>query len=172
MPKIDTEDFEIIAFGGILDVESFGSNTVVGARFAYHVTEDFFVEASYAKSEVDGKNFELLNNVVLFGNQNGNKADIDYYSGSLGYNILPGEVFIGENIAMSSSFYLIAGIGNLDFGGEDEFIYHAGLGLRVLPTDWLSLRIDIRDYIFETDVLGENEFTHNIEATFNVGIFF
>ncbi len=168
VPKIDTEDFEITAFYGILDIEDFGSEPVYGARFAYHVTEDFFVEATYAESEISDESFRRLG-LPLFQQEN---EDVEYYALSVGYNIFPGEVFLGRDIALSSSFYLIAGVGNVEFIGEDEFAYHIGFGLKILPTDWLSTRIDVRDYIYETDLLGENEFTHNLEATFNIGIFF
>ena len=43
-PKIETENFEVGAFAGILGIEDFGTNTVYGVRLAYHITEDFFVE--------------------------------------------------------------------------------------------------------------------------------
>ena len=168
VPKIDTEDFEISAFYGILDIEDFGSEAVYGVRLAYHVTEDFFVEASYAESEVSDDSFRRLG-LPLFQQET---EDVEYYALSIGYNIFPGEVFLGRDIALSSSFYLIAGVGNVEFISEDEFAYHIGIGLKILPTDWLSTRIDVRDYIYETDLLGENEFTHNIEATFNIGVFF
>ena len=168
VPKIDTEDFEITAFYGVLDVEDFGSEPVVGIRAAYHVTEDFFVEATYAESEVKDESFRRLG-LPLFPQET---QDVEYYALSIGYNVLPGEVFLGRDIAMSSTFYVLAGVGNVEFIEEDEFAYHFGLGLKVLPTDWLSVRFDVRDYIYETDLLGENEFTHNLEASFNLGVFF
>ena len=168
VPKIDTEDFEITAFYGVLDVEDFGSEPVYGIRAAYHVTEDFFVEATYGESEVSDDSFRRLG-LPLFPQET---QDVEYYALSVGYNIFPGEVFLGRNIAMSSAFYILAGVGNVEFIDEDEFAYHFGAGIKILPTDWLSARIDFRDYIYETDLLGENEFTHNLEASFNLGIFF
>ena len=168
VPKIDTEDFEVTAFYGVLDIEDFGSEPVYGIRAAYHVTEDFFVEATYGESEVSDESFRRLG-LPLFPQQT---QDVEYYALSVAYNIFPGEVFLGRNIAMSSSFYILAGVGNVEFIDEDEFAYHFGAGIKILPTDWLSARIDFRDYIYETDFLGENEFTHNLEATFNLGIFF
>ncbi|MFK7794316.1 MAG: outer membrane beta-barrel domain-containing protein [Gammaproteobacteria bacterium] len=168
VPKIDTEDFEITAFYGVLDIEDFGSEPVIGIRAAYHVTEDFFVEATYAESEVNDESFRRLG-LPLFPQET---QDVEYYALSIGYNVLPGEVFLGSDIAMSSSFYVLAGVGNVEFIEEDEFAYHVGVGLKVLPTDWLSVRFDFRDYIYETDLLGENEFTHNLEATLNIGVFF
>ena len=44
-----------------------------------------------------------------------------YYNLSLGYNFLPGEVFIGRNLAMTSALYLIGGIGTVKFGGDQNF---------------------------------------------------
>lgn len=168
VPKIDTEDFEITAFYGVLDVEDFGSEPVYGIRAAYHVTEDFFIEATYGESEVSDDSFRRLG-LPLFPQET---QDVEYYALSIAYNILPGEVFLGRNAALSSAFYILAGVGNVEFINEDEFAYHFGAGIKILPTDWLSMRIDFRDYIYETDLLGENEFTHNLEASFNLGVFF
>ena len=44
--------------------------------------------------------------------------------------------------------------------------------MKVLPKDWLSLRVDVRDIVYETDLLGDNEFTNNFEITGNIGVFF
>ena len=41
--KIDNENFEIGAYGGMMNIEDFGSQPVYGARVGYHVTEDFFL---------------------------------------------------------------------------------------------------------------------------------
>ncbi|MEM7304089.1 MAG: outer membrane beta-barrel domain-containing protein, partial [Pseudomonadota bacterium] len=135
VPKIDTEDFEITAFYGVLDVEDFGSEPVYGIRAAYHITEDFFLEGTYAESEVSDSSFRNLG-LPLFPNET---EDVEYYAVSVGYNIFPGEVFLGRNIAMSSAFYILGGVGNFKFIDEDEFTYHFGAGLKILPTDWLSV---------------------------------
>ena len=50
-PDIDSEDFEIGAFVGVMSIEDFGSNVVYGVRLAYHVTEGFFVEGSVGQTE-------------------------------------------------------------------------------------------------------------------------
>jgi len=50
---IDTEDFEIGAFAGLMNVEDFGTNLVYGARLAYHVTEYVFVEAAYGRTKTE-----------------------------------------------------------------------------------------------------------------------
>ena len=167
VPRIDTENFEITAYYGVLDVEDFGTEPSYGIRAAYHVTEDFFIEGTIGVSEASDETLENLTTFNILQDE-----DINYYSVSIGYNIFPGEIFLGQNLAMTSSFYLMFGVGNVEFNDEDEFAYNVGFGVKVLPTDWLSLRVDVRDIVYETDLLGDNEFTNNFEITGNVGVFF
>ena len=62
--KIDTEDFEIGAYIGIKSVEDFETNLVYGARLAYHVSENFFVEGTYGRTDVGETSFEKLSGGV------------------------------------------------------------------------------------------------------------
>ncbi len=167
VPRIDTENFEITAYYGVLDVEDFGTEPSYGLRAAYHITEDFFIEGAVGMSEASDETLENLTTFNILQNE-----DINYYNVSIGYNIFPGEIFLGRNFAMTSSFYLMFGVGNVEFNDEDEFAYNVGFGMKVLPTDWLSLRLDVRDIVYETDLLGDNEFTNNFEITANIGVFF
>jgi outer membrane beta-barrel protein len=47
-----------------------------------------------------------------------------------------------------------------------------GAGYRFLLTDWIALRIDVRDHTFKSDLLGSDERKHNLEVTGGVDIFF
>ena len=167
VPRIDTENFEVTAYYGVLDVEDFGTEPAYGLRVAYHITEDFFLEGAYGLSETSDETLENLTTFNILRDE-----DITYYSVSIGYNIFPGEIFLGRNFAMTSSFYLMFGVGNVEFNDEDEFAYNVGFGMKVLPKDWLSLRVDVRDIVYETDLLGDNEFTNNFEISANIGVFF
>ncbi len=95
-----------------------------------------------------------------------------YYNLSLGYNLLPGEVFIGRNLAMTSAFYLLGGIGSVKFAGDQNFTVNFGAGYRVLPTDWLALHIDVQDLVFRSDVTGVEELKNNLQATIGATVFF
>jgi outer membrane beta-barrel protein len=169
-PKIDTEDFEIGAFAGILSIEDFGSGFVYGARIAYHVTEGFFVEGSIGQTEAGLTSYEILSGGAPL------LSDADrqytYYNLNLGYNILPGEVFVGEGRAYNTSLYLIGGIGSTRFAGDDRFTVNFGFGYRFLLTDSVALHLDFRDHLYDIDLLGEEKTTHNLESTLGVTIFF
>ena len=167
-PAIDREDFELGAFAGIMSIEDFGSDVVYGARLAYHVTEGFFVEAAVGQSEAGETSFEVLSGGATLLDD----RKLTYYNLSLGYNILPGEVFIGEGRAFNTNLYLIAGLGSTRFADDDRFTVNFGAGYRFLLTDTLALHLDFRDHLFDIDLLGEEKTVHNLEATLGITIFF
>jgi len=166
---IDSEDFEIGAFAGMMNVEDFGTNLVYGARLGYHVTEYVFVEAAYGHTGTDKTSAERFGGFQILED---NDRDLDYYNLSFGFNILPGESFIGSKWAFTSDFYIIGGVGSTSFAGEDEFTWNVGFGYKVLANDWLALRVDARDHVFDVDLLGESQTNHNLEFTGGLSIFF
>ena len=165
---IDTEDFEVGAFAGAMSVEDFGTNFVWGGRLAYHVTEYVFVEGAYGRTKTDKTSFERLSGSARVVDD----RTLQYYNISFGINILPGESFILDRWAFNSDFYLIGGVGSTNFNNEDEFTWNFGAGYKVLVNDWLALRVDVRDHIFDIDLLGESSTTHNLEFTGGVSVFF
>jgi outer membrane beta-barrel protein len=167
---IDSEDFEVGAFVGVMSIEDFGSNVVYGARAAYHITEDFFAEAAIGRTEAGDTSFETLSGgaQILTDSQ----RELTYYNLSLGYNILPGEAFIGNGHAFNSALYLIAGVGNTEFADDSHFTINVGAGYRFLVNDWVALHVDFRDHIFDSDLLGKDKTTHNLEGTAGISFFF
>ena len=167
---LDSEVFEVGVFGGMMNVEDFGSDSVSGIRAAYHVSEDFFVEGVYGQTTLGQTSFELLSGgAPLLTDE---ERDMTYYNVSVGWNIFPGESFVGGRWAFKGGLYLIAGAGSTEFGGDDRFTINAGVGYRLIATDWLALRIDVRDHYFESDLLGVMENKHNIEFSGGLTFFF
>lgn len=168
--RIDTEDFELGAYVGVLSIEDFESNVVYGARLAYHLTEDFFLEGTLGQSKAGRTSYENLSGSADLLSKD--DRDYTYYALSLGWNALPGEVFVGENRAYNSALYLVAGIGSTKFAGDDRFTVNGGFGYRVLPSDWLAVHFDVRDHIYDIDLLGEKKIVNNLEAHLGLSIFF
>jgi outer membrane beta-barrel protein len=100
------------------------------------------------------------------------EREYTYYNLLLGYNIFPGEVFMTSNLTFNSAFYLVGGVGNTNFGGENNFTTTVGTGYRIVLRDWLTWHIDFRDHIFQSDILNEDETTHNIELSTGATLFF
>jgi outer membrane beta-barrel protein len=168
--EIDTEDFELGFYAGQLSVEDFGVNTVAGLRFAYHITEGFFVELAAGQSDTELTSFERLSGAAQLLTDP--QREYSYYNLSMGYNVFPGESFIGRNRALNTSFYLIAGVGKTRFAGDDRFTVNVGAGMRLLPLDWLAIHIDVRDHILDVDLLGQEKTVNNLEAHVGLTFFF
>ena len=146
---IDTENFEAGAFVGTVSIEDFGSSLLYGARIAYHFTEDLFAEATVGSSKAGKTSYEEL-------------------SGSA----LPGEVFFGGKRAMPSAVYFTLGAGSTTFAGDDHFTVALGAGLRVLANDWIAVHLGVRDHMFDSDLLGEDKLTQNLQVSVGVIAFF
>ena len=168
--KIDTEDFEVGVFVGEMSVEDFGVNTVAGARFAYHITEGFFVELAGGATDTEETSFERLSGAAQLLTDS--ERRYNYYNLSLGYNVLPGEVFIGRGRALNTALYVIGGVGKTSFAGDDRFTVNYGVGFRILPLDWFAIHADVRDHVFDIDLLGQQKTAHNLEAHVGVTFFF
>ena len=167
--EIDTEDFEVGLYVGVISIEDFSSDTLIGARLAYHISEDFFVEANYGQATAGQTSFEVLSGGAPFLTED--ERDYSYYNLGLGYN-LNGEVFLTRNLVFNSATYFTLGAGSTEFGGDDRFTLTLGAGYRLLLTDYFALHFDVRDHIFNSEIIGEEKSTHNIEYGIGATFFF
>jgi outer membrane beta-barrel protein len=169
-PKIKAKDFEVGAYFGALSIQNFGTNPLYGVRAAYHVTEDFFLEGFGARSQAGLSSLEnVFPNITVVSNSG---RYFTYYDLDVGYNILPGEVFLGRGRAFNSALYLTVGIGDVKFAEQDQFALNFGVGYRIIITDWLAMHLDVRDHVFESNLFGVNKNVDNIEAILSLTTFF
>jgi outer membrane beta-barrel protein len=163
LPKFPSKDFEVGAFAGVYSTENFGASGIAGLRVGYHITEDFFVQANLAQTKVSDAAFrQLLPGGGIFPEE---EQKLTYYNLSAGWNILPGEGFIGANRAKATAVYLLAGIGSTKLVERRRQTMNFGLGMRMLLADRAGIHLELRDHVFSTDLLGPRQTTHNIELT-------
>ena len=167
---IDTENFEIGAFAGILNIEDFESSFLWGGKLTYHLSETFFFEANVGFAEGGETSFEkLAGDVQVLSDED---RDYRYYNINIGMNVLPGEAFLTENYAFNTNFYLIGGAGATDFAGDTRFTVNVGAGYQVLLTDSVSIHLGVREHFYRIDVLGEEKTSMNTEVSGGLSVFF
>ena len=169
VPKFPSKDFEAGLFAGTYATQNFGASAVGGLRVGYHITEDFFVEGVYAQSKV---NDEAFRQVLPGGVFPQGKETLKYYNVSVGYNVLPGEVFMGSHTAKATQVYVIGGVGSTDFNQQKRQTLNFGLGMRLMMRDWAAAQVDMRDHVFSLDLLGKRQSTQNLELTGGLTFFF
>jgi outer membrane beta-barrel protein len=169
-PHIKAKDFELGAYYGALSIQDFGTNPLYGVRAAYHVSEDIFLEGFLARSKAGTTSLEdVFPNITVVSDSG---RHFTYYDLDVGYNILPGEIFLGRGRAFNSALYVMVGMGDVKFADKDQFALNFGVGERLLITDWLALHVDVRDHIFETNLTGRTKNVDNFEATLGFTIFY
>ena len=170
LPRIPSNDFEVGLYVGSYATQNFGTSLVTGARLGYHITEDVFVEGVYAQTSISDKTYRnILPGGGIFPTET---VKLSYYNLSAGYNVLPGEVFIGRGRARASALYLIGGVGTTKFFDQSHQTFNFGLGVRVFAKDWFALQVDMRDHIYSVDLLGTRQNTNNLELTAGLTFFF
>ncbi len=169
LPKIDTESIEIGYFTGSMGFEDFGTNSVQGIFVAFHVNEDVFLLGSYGQTTIGKSTSEIINNSLMFTDA---ERKVSYYNVLLGYNLLPGEVFIGNKLAFNTDLYIVVGSGTTKFAGDDYATFVYGWGYRFLMADWLSLHLDMRNHSFIHYKFGYERSVNNLETTIGLAVFF
>jgi outer membrane beta-barrel protein len=168
--ELDTENLEIGFMTGQISVEDFGVPWFLGLRAAYHLTEYLFIEGNFGYADAGETSFESLGGGVALLTDD--ERSYMYYNLSLGYNLLPGEAFFGSSYAFNTNLYLVGGMGTTEFTGDRLFTINYGLGYQFLFNDWLSLHVQMRNYQFDIELLGEEKTSTNLQFATGLSMFF
>ena len=166
---INANDFEIGTYFGLIAIQDFGTNSLIGLTMSYHISENYFVTANIADSTIRETSFQKLTNISI---TEGNR-DYAYYDLGMGYNLFQGESFFGQNHAFNSSFYITAAVGSTKFASDSYHTLAFGFGYKVVFLDWLSVQLGAKDRLFRSDIFAEkDELFHNIELHTGINIIF
>lgn len=166
---IDNEVFELGVFAGVLNIEDFNSEFVPGLRATFRASEDYFIQYNYLQTDVSLSAYEQSQGVRFF---DGDDRTFSHYDLLVGYNIFQGE-FFPSSTASLSSLYVVAGVGETDFGGESALTYTLGLGYQVAITRRFALQFDFRDYIYTSSLItDESRSVHTTQISTGVSFLF
>ena len=164
---IRTEFIEAGLTAGVVNIEDFGSELTWGAGLTFRATEDFFLQLNYMQA--DGVDLSAAENSGGIGQfLAGSDRDFIHYDLLLGYNLFQGEFFTNDSKASHSSFYVVGGVGETEFGSENSFTFTLGLGYQVAFNRHYIMRLDMRDYIYTSSLISEDNTTNNIH--FSAGL--
>lgn len=162
---LDSEVFELGASSGVLAIQDFNSEWSFGFDATFHASEDFFLQLNYLEAEASLSSFENSQGRYFSGSD----RVFSHYNLLLGYNLFQGEFYPSEGNSTLSTFYGVAGVGNISFGGEESFSSVIGLGYKLGLSRRFNLRVDFRDYIYESNLIVDNATAHNTHFTLGFG---
>lgn len=152
---INNEVFEFGVFAGIVNIEDFGSEFAPGISATFRASEDFFIQYNYLQTDVSPSSYEK-NQGRFF---DGDDRTFTHYDLLIGYNLFQGEFFPSPPKASLSSLYVVAGVGDTEFGGESSLTYTVGIGYQVALTRRIALHFDFRDYIYRSTLISDEKRT-------------
>jgi outer membrane beta-barrel protein len=164
-----SNDFQVSMDIGGYNAGVLGTSATANVRLAYHITEDWFTEASYGQVKISDSAFrDILPGGVL----EHQFERLQTYDLAIGYNFISGEAFFGTKTAKAYQMYATGAIGNTIFNGERMQTWAYGFGTRLLWNDNWALRIDARNHLFKFDLLGERDLAQHYELSLGVSYFF
>ncbi len=165
---------EVSAMGGWFAGDLSDGAPIYGGAYTFHFTEDLGLEASYLRSR---QRYALLNALndrqPLVGLVESEDNPIQFFSGNVVWSLAYGKVrWMGGAIGRYD-FYLSLGGGATVEPGDIGLTGTGGFGMKFYLTQWLALRLDVRDFVHEQKrvALGVEKIVNDITATGGFSVF-
>jgi outer membrane beta-barrel protein len=141
---------------------------VFGFTYGYHMTEDFAVEASAAITRLTSRGGpELERTFLVLGDKPRTQMMFD---ADLVYSLAHAKMRFGGSIT-HFDFFLAAGGGVVDSAVSSGIAWNGGFGLKFFLGRAFAFRLDLRDHIFQQQLLSETFWVHDISATLGLSLF-
>jgi len=110
-----------------------------------------------------------------YGFQIGADEKLLFGQSSLSFSPIYGKISWFTWAVLNFDLYMIAGGGFVNYSGLTSgtaFMGNVGLGTRLFINEFLSTRIEFRDYIYNRNVGNATEITHNFALTAGISVLF
>jgi outer membrane beta-barrel protein len=163
---------EIAPMGGWYAADAAEGAPIYGGAYTFHFTEELGLEASYLRSQ---RRFAFLEAI---GERQAGLIDVvpettpvNMFMGHVVWSIAYGKVrWFGGPIGRLD-FYLSLGAGSVDDGETQGLAGSGGFGLKFHLTQWLLLRLDVRDQVRKVQLpLGQDRIVNDILLTSGLGV--
>jgi outer membrane beta-barrel protein len=162
-----TNRHELGVRGGQYVSDLFDATSVLGAFYAYHLTEDFAVEASGAITKVTSTGEPELERVFsVLGDPN--RRALLFFA-NLEWAPLHAKLQSGASI-VHFDVYLTGGAGVVDSVLSSGVAGDAGFGFMVFLGRAAALRLEVRDHIYRQQLLSRKLLVNDVAATVGLSV--
>lgn len=144
-----------IGFGGIFNNNGYA---LVTGQYTYHLFENLGIEAGLGG----------------WGFQFGDDDRLLFYQGSVAFSPLYGKMSFFTWSVVSFDTYFVAGAGIVNYKGAHSgsgFMGNVGIGQRFFVNEFLSLKVEFRDYLYNQNrQVGESRIIQNFALTAGLSV--
>jgi outer membrane beta-barrel protein len=163
-----TNRHELTVQGGYYVSDLFDGTYVLGGAYAYHMTEDFAIEASGAWTRIASSSAaELERTFSLLGNKDRRSLLFD---ADLVWDPAHGKLRLGGAIR-HFDLYVAVGAGVVDSVLASDIAANLGVGLKFFFGRAIAIRIDIRDHAYRQQLLARKEWVNDMTTMIGVAVF-
>jgi len=162
-----TNRHEIAVRGGHYVSDLFDATPVVGLAYAYHLTEDFAVEASGAYTRITSAGGPELERT--FSVLEGRTRRALLFATNLVWAPLHAKLQSGASI-LHFDVYATAGAGVVDSALSSGVAGNGGFGFMFLAGRALAFRFDVRDYVYRQQLLTRKVVVNDLAVTLGLSV--
>ena len=165
---LQTNRHELTFLGGYYVSDLFDATYILGGAYAYHMTEDFAVEASGAWTHLTSAGGpELERTFSLLAGKSRRELLFD---ADLVWDPAHGKLRLGGSIR-HFDVYVAAGAGVVDSVLSSDIAGNGGLGLKFFLGRAMAVRIDVRDHVYRQQLLTRKEWVNDVTTMLGFSLF-
>jgi outer membrane beta-barrel protein len=149
-------------------VRSVPMTGIFGFSYGYHMTEDFAVEATAAVTVLTSRGGPELERT--FAVLQGKPRRQLMFDADLVYSLAHAKMRFGGSIT-HLDLYLAAGGGIVDSAVSSGVAGNGGFGMKFFLGHAFAIRFDLRDHVFQQELLGERLIVNDISATLGLSLY-
>ncbi len=158
---------ELVAHGGLFGADLLSSSYLYGGSLGFFFTEDFGMEVSFDVTPVA---LDLDTPLAEFFGDERFQPGMGYLGlVNLLWSPVHSKLKIGGGI-VHSDILLTAGAGRLFHESVQGVTFDAGIIIEFLLSQWVTIRLDIRDVVAVQEAVAETRLTNNITATGGIAL--
>jgi outer membrane beta-barrel protein len=163
-----TNRHELTVGGGYYVSDMFDGTWTAGGAYTYHMTEDLGVEASGAYTRLTSSGGPELERT--FAVLQGKPRRELMFDADLVWAPAHGKLRLGGAIT-HFDLYLAAGAGVVDSVLSTNVAGNGGFGLKFFLGHAFALRVDIRDHVYQQQLLSQTEIVNDLTTTLGLSLF-
>lgn len=160
---------ELSTMGGYYVSDLFSATWVAGGAYSYHMTEELAVEAAFSYTHADADLARAIEDgraVVVRDVY----APIYFLSSALVWSPLHGKLRFGGSI-VHFDLHLDAGVGVVDSQTSRGAAGIGGLGIKLFAGRAIGFRIDVRDHVYQQELLERRFLVNDLSITAGISVF-